>query len=66
MTKQKTQIYDEVMSRIILELDTEYTDYQQLYIKLYGKYDSEAKLLHTVRINLCKRIIQELLNEQRK
>jgi len=61
----KDKKYDEIISGIMLELDTEHGEYQKLYTKFYGKSDSDAKLLHIIRINLCKRIRQELLNEDK-
>ena len=63
---KKTQVYDEVISRILLELDSEHSEYQRLYDKVNGRQDLNAKYIHKRMIDLCERIRQEISKAERK
>lgn len=63
---KKSQVHDEVISRIMVELDAEQAEYQKLYSKLYGETDMKAKQIYTMMTNLCKRIRMEISRSERK
>lgn len=65
MTRQKVQIYDEIVSRILKELDMEHAGYQILYTKIYGVADPQAKNIYRLLANLCTRIRQDLHKEEK-
>ena len=63
---KKTHKFDEVISRILVELDVEQAEYQKLYRKVNGRTDTLAKHIHQRMVDLCERIRQELLMAERK
>lgn len=58
--------YEEVIGRILTELDEDQATYQQLYRKYHGKDDFEAKWIHGLLVDLCERIKKKLDSQERK
>ncbi len=58
--KPQTKRYDEVISSILNELDTEQSEYQRLYKKFYGKRDDFVAQIHSMMSALCFRIREDL------
>lgn len=54
-------VCDEIISKILVELDTEHAEYQRLHRKIYGKNDHNAEYIHKKMVNLCKRIREEIV-----
>jgi hypothetical protein len=66
MSKIKVKPYDDVISSILLELDSEHALYQKLHGKFHGTEDSTAKYIHSLLIELCKRIRREISLRERE
>jgi hypothetical protein len=62
----KNNIYDEVISDIIMELDSEQSEYQKLHKKTYGITDDKSKNIYKLMTGLCERIRQGILIKERK
>jgi hypothetical protein len=62
----KKNSYDEVISRILVELDKEQAQYQYLYKKIHGADDPHASHYYKQMSGLCERIRREILNNERK
>jgi hypothetical protein len=63
---KKSQVYDEVISRIMVELDAEQAEYQKLYYNCNGRTDIMAKFQHQRMIKLCEKIRKEIMLAERK
>lgn len=66
MSKIKYKTYDEVISSILIEFDTEQAEYQKIHKRIYGTYDEEAKRIYKLMTNLCETIRQRISNEERR
>jgi hypothetical protein len=53
----------EVVSSILEELDKDYATYQDLHRRFHRAEDETAKLIHRHLIDLCKRILKDILKE---
>ena len=62
---KKAHKFDEVISRILVELDIEQAEYQKLYKKVNGRTDVLGKHIHQLMVDLCERIRQELFLAER-
>lgn len=51
--------HEEIIGRVLIELDEEHSTYQRLHRKYYGKDDLEAKHTYGLLVNLCERIKKE-------
>jgi len=58
--------YEEVIGRILTELDEQHADYQKLHRKFHGEDDPGAKHTYGLLIDLCERIKKELDSQERK
>lgn len=63
MTKKTVE---EVISRVLVELNAEHAEYQKLYQKVNGQHDNMGKHMHQRMVDLCERIRKELLFAERK
>jgi len=59
-------IVDEVISRIIVELDAEHAEYQRLFRRFNQRPDANSFAIHKIKIDLCERIRKELSQAERK
>ena len=57
---------DEVIGEILVELDTEQAQYQRLYERFYGVEDRQAKVVHDLLVELCKKIRKETALRERQ
>lgn len=53
---------DEVISELLVELDSHHADYQRHYYSFYGDEDETAKHIHQEKVDLCKLILSRLRN----
>jgi len=51
----------DVISLVLEEMDREYTIYQTLYHKYHQGDDEIAKLIHKRLVDLCKRLLKEII-----
>ena len=49
----------EIISNILIELDAEQSEYQKIYLKLYGKKDEQARHIYSLLCKMCERIRKE-------
>jgi len=49
-----------VISSVLEELDTEYTEYQELHCRYHIREDDVAKIVHKRLVELCKRLLREI------
>lgn len=60
------KIYEEVIGRILKELDEQHANYQKEHRKFHGKDDDAAKHTYSLLIDLCERIRKEISQERKQ
>ena len=60
------KIYEEVVGRILKELDEQHANHQKTHRKFHGKEDNAAKHTYGLLVDLCERIRKEILSQERK
>lgn len=51
---------DDVIVKMMVELDGKQSNYQALYRHYYGKEDEQAKYIHNLLVSLCEEIKNRL------
>ena len=58
--RKRMSNHDEVISKIVVELDKDHSTYQSLHRKYHGEEDLEAKHIHNMLTDLCDLIRKNL------
>jgi hypothetical protein len=58
--------YEEIIGRILTELDEDHANYQRLHMGYYGEHDSKAKNIYDLLVGLCMRIKNQFDSQERK